>query len=59
MDKRYVLAAASVENIDADSNNIIFTNKDTKLYVPLVTFLVTDNQKLSKLHSKKFQRSVY
>ena len=32
---------------------------DTKLYVPTVTLLEKDNQELSKLLSKGFERSVY
>ena len=50
------------ENVLNDINNansIIFTIKDTKLYVPVVTLNVKDNQKLSKLLSKRFERSVY
>ena len=50
------------ENVLNDINNansIIFTIKDTKLYVPVVTLKVKDNQKLSKLLSKRFERSVY
>ena len=39
-------------------NNIIFTIKDTKLYVSVVTSSTRDNQKLSKLLSKGFERSV-
>ena len=39
--------------------NIIFTIKDTKLYVPVVTLSVKDTQKLLKLLSKGFERSVY
>ena len=35
--KSCVLAAASVDNADANSNDIIFTIKDAKLYVPVVT----------------------
>ena len=38
---------------------IIFTIKYTKLYVPVVTLSAKDNQKLSKLFSKGFERSVY
>ena len=45
-------------NDDANSNNIIFTIKDTKLYVPVVILSTRDNQKLSKLLSKGFERSV-
>ena len=41
------------------NNNIIFTIKDTKLHFPVITLLSKDNQKLSKLHSKGFERSVY
>ena len=33
--------------------------KDTTLYVPVVTLSVRDNQKLPKLLSKGFERSVY
>ena len=47
------------DNANADSNDIIFTIKDTKLYVTVVTVSVQDNQKLSKLHSKEFETSVY
>ena len=45
--------------IDTNSNNIIFPIKDTKLYVPVVTLSAKDNQKLSKLLSKRSERSVY
>ena len=34
----------------ADSNNIIFTIKDTKSYVSFVTLSAKDNQKLSKIY---------
>ena len=34
--KHSVLASAGVENDGVDSNNVIFTIKDTKLYVPIV-----------------------
>ena len=47
-------------NGDVNSDNIVFTIKDTKLYVPVDTLSVKDdNQKLSKLLSKGFERSVY
>ena len=46
------------DNANADSN-IIFTIKDTKFYVPVVTFSAKNNQKLSKLLSKGFERLVY
>ena len=55
----YVLSAAGAVNDDDKSNNIIFTIKDTKLYIPVVTLSARDKQKLSKLLSKGFERSVY
>ena len=53
-----MLAAAGADNANADSNNIVFTIKDTKLYNPVVTLPAKGNQKLSKL-SKWFERSAY
>ena len=53
------MSAAVADNDNADSNDNIFTIKDTKLYVPVVTLSAKDNQKLSKLLSKEFERSVY
>ena len=50
---------AAADNDNANSNNIIFTIKDTKLYVPIVTLSKRDNQKLSKLLGKGLERSVY
>ena len=57
--KQCVLAPVGVDNDDATSNNIIFTTKNTKLYVPVVNLSAKDNQKLSTLFSKGFERSVY
>ena len=60
--KYCVLSGGGTENIINDNdndNNIIFTIKDTKLHVPFVTLSARDNQKLSKLLSKGFERSVY
>ena len=60
--KYCVLSVAGNENNlnkNANANNIIFIIKDTKLYVPVVTLSAKDNQKLSKLLSKRFERSVY
>ena len=58
--KKYcVLSAAAGNNDDANSNNIIFTIKDTKLYVLVVTAAANDNQEVSKLLSKGIERSVY
>ena len=56
--KYCVLSVVGADNTDANPNNIIFTNKDTKLYVPLVTLSAKDNQKLSEFFSKGFERSV-
>ena len=42
-----------------NANNIICTIKGTKLFVPVVTLSVRDNQKLLKLLSKGFERLVY
>ena len=42
-----------------NGNNIIFTIKDTTLYVLIVTSSARDNQKLTKLLSKGFEISVY
>ena len=53
--KYCVLSAAGNENDVNDNtngNNIIFTIKDTKLYVPVVSLLARDNPKISKLLSK-------
>ena len=47
------------DNNDASSDNVIFTIKDTKLYVPVVTLITKNNKKLRYLFSKGFERSVY
>ena len=52
--KYFVLAGAGADNANVNSNNIVFTSKDKKLYVPVVTLSAKDNQKLSKLLSKEF-----
>ena len=57
--KLCVLSAAGAYNTNTNPNNFIFTIKDTKLYVPVVTLSPRDNKKLSKLLSKGFERSVY
>ena len=61
MVKALCLSVAGADNANGnnDDNNIVFTIKDTKLYVPVVTLSARDNQKLSKLLSKGFERSVY
>ena len=58
------MSAGDNENLndnvnDSNDNNIIFAIKDTTLYVHVVTLSARDNQKLSKLLSKGFERSVY
>ena len=59
--KYCVLLAADVGNINGnDGDNIIlFTIKDTKLYVPAVSLSMKNNKKLSKLLSKGFEKSLY
>ena len=57
--KHSTLASTGVENVETDSNNIAFTMKNLKLYVPGVTLLAKDNQKLLKRLSKGFERLVY
>ena len=59
--KHCVLSLACTDNGNSnnDDSNIICTIKDTKLYVPVVTLSARDTQKLSKLLSKVFERSVY
>ena len=59
--KYCVLSAAGNENANDNDNdnNVIFTIKDTKLYVPAVNLSAKDNQKLSKLLRKRFERSFY
>ena len=57
--KYCVLTAAGADNNNANSNNFVFTLKDTQLYVPVVTLLAKNNKKLLKLLRKGFERSVY
>ena len=62
--KYCVLSAASNDKLnnnhnDNNGNNVIFTIKDTKFYVPVVILPARDNQKLLKLLSNWFERSVY
>ena len=57
--KNYVLPANGNNNDNDNANNIIFTIIGTKLCVPVVTLSARKNQKLSKLHYKGFERSVY
>ena len=59
--KHCFFSAAGTDNANRnnDDNNIIFTIEDTKLYVPVVALSARDNEKLSKLLRKRFERSVY
>ena len=43
---------AGTDNANGNSNNIIFTIKDAKLYVPVITLSAKGNQKLSKRFCK-------
>ena len=54
-----VFSADGADNNNANSNNITFTIKGKKLYVPVLNVSTKDNQKLSKLISIGFERSVY
>ena len=47
------------DNTNDNPDNNIFTIKDTKLYVPVVTLSAKNTQKISKFFSKGFKRSVY
>ena len=59
--KYCILSVAGTDNANGnyDDNDNICTIKGTKSYVPVVTLWARDNQKLSKLLSKGFERSVY
>ena len=39
------MSAAGLDNANANSNNIIFSVEDTKLYVPVATLSARENQK--------------
>ena len=47
------------DNDGANSNNIIFTIKDAKLYFSVVIVSAKGNHRLSKLLTKGFERLVY
>ena len=57
--KHYILPVLGVVNADNDydsnADNIIFTIKETKLNVLIVTLSAKDNQKVSKLLSKGYE----
>ena len=54
-----VFSGAGADDTNANDNNIIFTIKDTKLYVAVVTLSARDNQNLLKLLIKGFERLIY
>ena len=45
--KYCILSATGNDNTNANPNNIIFTSKDTKLYVPVVTLSAKGNNFLA------------
>ena len=45
--KHCVVAAPGNDNINNETENIIFTIKDTKLYIPVAILLAKNYQKLS------------
>ena len=53
------LSATGADNANDNSNNTIFTIKDTKLYVPVLTLSARNNKKLLNLPSNRFEISVY
>ena len=56
--KKYCVLSVN-GNDNNDANNIIFTIKETKSYVLVVTLSAKDNKKSSKLLSKELERSPY
>ena len=54
-----LMSAAGANNVNGNvnvyGNNVVFTIKDTKSYVSVVTLSVRDNQKLVKRLSKGFK----
>ena len=57
--KYFDLAVTGVDNVGGNSSNVIFTIKDTKLYLAVVILSAKDNKRLSKLFSEEFERSMY
>ena len=55
--KYCVLSGAGADNNYANSNNVYFTIKDTRFFIPVVTLSAKGNQKLSKLLGKGFKIS--
>ena len=59
MGEALCLSVGGPDDDDANLDNIVFTIKDKKLFVPVVTLSAKGNKKLSKPLSKGFKRSVY
>ena len=57
--KNCALAPPGDDNFNANTNDVIFTLKDTKLYIPVVDLSTENNQEISKFLSKRFETSVY
>ena len=53
------VADADSDNTNVNPSNINFIIKETRLYVLAATLSAKDNQKLFKILSKKFKRSIY
>ena len=51
--KYFVLSAAANDNDINNANDLTFTIKDTKLYVPVVTLSKRDNKKSSKTSQQR------
>lgn len=52
----YVVCTAGTDNNDVNSDNILFTIKELKLCVPVVTLSIKDNRKLSKHFQQRMQK---
>ena len=55
----YLLLHTYGNDDGATTSNIVFTIKDAKLFVPVLSLSAKDNKRLSKLLSQGFQRPVY
>ena len=57
--KHCIFSAVVSHNTDVNPSDIIFIIKDTKIWAFFLALSARDNQKLSKLLSNGFERSVY
>ena len=53
------MSAGGNDNTNDDSDNMVFDQKDAKIFAFVVTLSAKNNPKLSKLLSKGFKKSVY